>query len=243
MLTPQQEKFAQGCVTLTNMSAAYRHAYNAEKMAWPTIYTEASRLAALPEVAARIEELRKEAAERTAIPSLVERIKEQRELEAADPREVIGIHWDCCRYCYGIDHRYQWADEHEYAAAVDHAIRAKQPHPDMSGGFGFNQNREPVADCTHCWGVGHARPYIADTRKLTRAAARLYKGIKVKADGSMEIILHDQQKATDMLNRIQGAYKDGAVVTPNAASTPVVEANAQKTPEDRQRAYLRLVSG
>lgn len=242
-LTPQQEKFAQGCVELCNQSAAYRQAYDCTNMAWPSISVEASRLAAHPDVAARIQQLRDEAAARQALPTLETRIKEQRELETADPRELFGIHWDCCRYCYGEDHRYQWTDEHEYAAAVDKAIKDKAPHPDMLGGFGYNQNRPPVEHCTVCWGVGISRAFIADTRRISRQAARLYRGIKIKADGSMELLLYDQQKATDMLNRIQGAYKDGANMPGATGAEPVQQAQQVKSSEERQRAYLRLVSG
>jgi phage terminase small subunit len=243
-LTPQQEKFAVGCVELCNQSAAYRQAYDCSNWAWPSIHTAASRLAADPEVAARIQQLRNEAAARQAIPTLEERIKEQRELELADPGEIIGVHWDCCRHCYGLDHRFQWKDEQEYAIAFDEAVQTKAPRmPDMAGGFGFNQNREPVATCTNCWGVGISRPYVADTRKLSKAARRLYKGIKVKADGSMEILLYDQQKATDMLNRIQGAYKDAGQLNPAQPAEAVAKVKEQKTPEELQRGYLRLVSG
>lgn len=246
-LTPQQERFAQGCVALHNQSAAYRQAYDCAGSNFRTITDEASKLAAHPEVAARIQELRNEAAAAVAIPALEVRIREQRELEQADPTEIIGLHWHCCRNCHGLDHRHQWLDEHEYAKAFDEAVQqGAKVMPDMAGGFGYNQNRPPVATCTACWGVGVSRPYICDTRTLSPAARRLYKGIKVKADGSFEVLLYDQQKTSDMLNRIQGAYKDGAVALPgagHAAAAQVQEAAAAKTPEERQRAYLRLVSG
>lgn len=243
-LTPQQEKFAVGCVELCNQSAAYRQAYDCGGSNFRTITEEASKLAALPHVAARIQQLRDAAAERRAIPALEERIKEQRELEQADPTEIIGLHWDCCRYCYGLDHHYQWTDEHEYAKAFDHAVNnGDKVMPDMFGGFGFNQNRPPVSSCTQCWGVGISRPYITDTRTLSARARRLYKGIKVKSDGSFEVLLYDQQKATDMLNRIQGAYKDGVKEQPPVPGAATQQAAAAKTSEELQRSYLRLVSG
>src|SRR5574341_1412234 len=243
-LTPQEEQFAQGCVSLTNQSAAYRQAYNVNPdTKWTTVASEASRIAAKPHVAARIAELRQLAAERTAIPALEVRIKEQREIETADPREIIGVHWGACRHCWGLDHHYQCSDDLEYAQACDEAVKVRQPLPDMSGGFGFTPMREPHPDCTRCYGVGVQRPYVADTRKLSRAAARLYKGMKIKADGSIEILLRDQDKATDMLNRIQGAYKDGAAAATVPPAQAAQEAAAARTPEERQRAYLRLVSG
>jgi phage terminase small subunit len=243
-LTPQEEQFAQGCVALTNQSAAYRQAYNVSPdTKWTTVASEASRIAAKPHVAARIAELRQIAAERTAIPALEVRIRELRELETADPREIVGIHWGACRYCYGIDHHYQWSDDLEYAQACDEAVKVRQPLPDMTGGFEFSPLRDPHPECPRCFGIGIQRPYVTDTRKLSKSAARLYKGVKIKGNGDIEILLHDQQKATDMLNRIQGAYKDGAALPAVPPAQAAMDATQAKTPEERQRAYLRLVSG
>ena len=243
-LTPQQEAFAQGCVELCNQSAAYRRAYDVGATTkWTTIATDASRLAQDPEVAARIRELQDIAAARTAIPTAAQRIQEMREVEASNPDEIIGIRWVNCRYCRGHDHKYQWRDDMDYAAACDAArVKGAKTLPDMAGGFGFNGTLEPVSDCPVCWGVGEQRPYVADTSKLSRGAARLYRGAKIKADGSIEIILADKSKYTDMLNRIQGIYKDSTAGQPPAANT-ATQVAAAKTPEERQRTYLRLVSG
>ncbi len=56
-LTEKQETFALGVTTGLCLSDAYRQAYKSEKMKSPTIYVEASRLAAHPKVALRIQEL------------------------------------------------------------------------------------------------------------------------------------------------------------------------------------------
>lgn len=244
LLTPQQEEFAQGCVRLTNQNAAYRQAYNCGGSNFQTISREASRTASLPHVAARIRELQDKAAAETCIPTAAQRIAELREIETADARELAGHHLGACRHCYGVDHAYQWTDEHEYAAAVDLAMSAatKARHPEMDGGFGFNPTLEPVIDCPRCFGVGVQRPYVTDTRHLSKSAARLYKGIKIKGNGDIEILLHDQLKARDMLNRIQGIYKDGAV-QPTATAADIAVAAEQPTPEKRVQSYLRVVSG
>lgn len=243
-LTPQQELFAQAVVELDNQSAAYRKAYDVGPTAkWTTVSAEASKLVALPHVAARIKELRATAAERVCLPSAQVRIAEQRELENADPGEIIGVRWVNCRHCHGEGHAYQWIDDMEYAAACDAARRAKKDMPDCFGGFGFHGLRDPVATCTRCWGIGEQRPYLADTTTLSRAAKRLYRGVKIKADGSMEVLLRDQDKATDMLNRIQGIYKDPSASQPVQPSSTASQVAAAKTPEERQRAYLRLVRG
>lgn len=58
-LTPQQEKFAQLVAAGKNLSDAYRGAYKVVKMAPKSINEEASRTMAIPEIAARVESLRK----------------------------------------------------------------------------------------------------------------------------------------------------------------------------------------
>lgn len=228
---------------LANQNAAYRQAYACAGSNFQTISVNASRLANMPHIAARIRELQDKAAAETAIPSAAARIVELREIETADVNDIVAITWGACRHCYGFDHGYQWADELEYAQAVDLAIKSKTAHPDMGGGFDFNPTLEPVSDCPRCWGVGVRRERIADTTKLVGGARRLYKGVKIKGNGDIEILLHDQLKARDMLNRIQGIYKDANAANPPQPVAAVSEAAAAKTPEDRQRSYLRVVSG
>lgn len=246
-LTPQQEIFAQAVVTLDNQSAAYRAAYTVGVGAkFTTVAREGSRLATEPEIARRIQELRDIAAAAVALPSASQRIAEMREIERANPDEIIGIRWVNCRHCRGEGHAFQWRDDMEYAAAYDAALApgGNLKIPAIEGGFGFNGTLEPVSDCPACWGVGEQRPWVADTSKLSRGAARLYRGAKIKADGSIEIILADQTKYSDMLNRIQGIYKDNSAAQPaSPATSSATQIAAGKTPEERQRAYLRVVSG
>lgn len=244
-LTPQQETFAQAAVRLPNLSAAYRAAYCVGGTTkFTTVATDASRLAADPEVAARIQALRDEAAAAVCLPTAAERIAEMREVEQANPDEIIGIRWVNCRYCRGEDHKWQWRDDMEYAQACDAArLKGAALFPTCEGGMGFNGTLEPVNDCPVCWGVGEQRPYVADTSKLSRGAARLYRGAKIKADGSIEILLADKSKYTDMLNRIQGIYKDSTASQPASKGDTATQAAQAKTPEERQRTYLRLVQG
>lgn len=245
-LTPQQEKFAQLVVQLDNLSAAYRQAYNVgDKTTFSTIHTDASRIAQHPEVAVRIRELRDEAAAKSTIPSLVTRIQELRELERANPNDIVGYRWVNCRHCRGEAHGFQWRDEAEYAAACDQAMQLRQKTlPDIAGGFGFHPYLDPEPHCPRCFGVGDKIPWVADTNKLTGGARLLYKGVKIKGNGDIEILMHDQMQARDMLNRIQGAYKDGAANLPAGTGSNTAATAAQaKTPEERQRSYLRLISG
>ena len=66
-LTPQQEKFAQLVVEGHNQSDAYRGSYKAGRMNARTINEEASRMMANPDIAARVESLRKPIVEAVAI--------------------------------------------------------------------------------------------------------------------------------------------------------------------------------
>ena len=56
-LTEKQETFALKVIDGLSLSDAYRQSYKSEKMKSPTIHVEASRLAANPNVALRIQEL------------------------------------------------------------------------------------------------------------------------------------------------------------------------------------------
>lgn len=245
-LTQQQELFAQAYVRTLNQAAAYREAYNVgPDTAARTVMTEAHRVATHPGVAARIRELQDRAAGLAAVPSLAERIKELRAIESADANEVIGVRWINCRYCRGEDHGFQWKDEGEYARACDDRLRLKQPipAPPSDGCLGYNPTLPPVDHCPSCFGVGERVPWVADTSKLKGGAKLLYKGAKIKGNGDIEILLHDQMAAREMLNKIQGAYVAGnAAANPAEPGAGAKAAVAAKNPEERQRAYLRLMA-
>lgn len=244
-LTKQQEHFAQLCVSLCNASAAYRQAYDVGKVGsnFRTIHAQASQLLAKPHVAARVQQLRDEAAAASAVPSLATRIAELREIEIADPRELCGIRRVNCRYCHGEGYKFQWVDEAEYGHAYDAALRAKQPLPDLSGGFGFHGLAEPAPECPKCYGEGSAAPYVTDVTKITSSARRLYKGVKIKGNGDIEILMHDQLAARDQLNRIMGAYKDGAGRQGvNLPSSEEAAVRPDANDEEAARGYLQMVA-
>ena len=60
VLTEKQDTFAYGVAEGSTLSDAYRHAYNAKHMKPQVIHVEASRLAANPKVALRLEALSRE---------------------------------------------------------------------------------------------------------------------------------------------------------------------------------------
>ncbi len=70
---------------------------------------------------------------------------------------------------------------------------------------------QPNSACRKCRGEGTQRVIITPTDELSAAARALLKSIRQKADGSIEVRLHDPLVAADMLNRMQGVYVERSV--------------------------------
>lgn len=128
------------------------------------------------------------------------------QIATADPNEIIQLRKVCCRYCYGLDHQYQWT-QGEYSQAVDRAVERKLPVPDGIGGFGYNQNLPPYVDCPECAGHGDEVIHINDTRHLTGAAKRLYGGVHRTKDG-LKILMRDQDAALNNIARYLGMLSE-----------------------------------
>jgi hypothetical protein len=105
----------------------------------------AERLLKNVEIQAAIESHKRDLAE-AARATVAFVTRKLREIADSDRR-------GCCRFCYGIDHRYQWT-ETEYGRALDKALKAGSAAPDFGGGFGYVKNREPLEDCPECQGEG-----------------------------------------------------------------------------------------
>ena len=254
-LTQRRERFAQLVAELGNQSEAYRRAFDVgpTDMLPVTVRQAACRLAAEPAVAARIRELLDTAVAQATINTAA-RLQWLHDIETADPNEVIAVVLRNCRWCRGVRHKYQYRDEGEYLLDCAKALdEGRAPEHDDSGGYGFNGALEPVSECPECHGDGIKVPVIADTTKLTGKARKLYKGARVKPDGSIEILLHDQLEASDQLNRILGLYRDdvasvarGAAAGAAVGATLAVQAATkveEMTDEQAARLYLELANG
>lgn len=125
----------------------------------------------------------------------------------ADPNELIVHRRVCCRYCYGVDYRYQWREQ-EYADAVTAALKLKMEPPPCDGGFGFNGTLEPMPNCPQCDGEGTGQVRIADTRKLSPAGRMLIKKIKQDKDGAVELELHDPKRTEEMIAKTLGMFRE-----------------------------------
>jgi phage terminase small subunit len=201
-LTPKQARFVQEYLVDYNATqAAIRAGYSehsaheigAENIRKPPIRKAvADRMAALADAAA-------------VDATLV--ISELYQLAMADPRDLSRIEIDCCRHCYGIDHKYQWTPA-EYGRALNEALDASRTAPDLEGGFGYNPRVEPDPECPECHGRGTPTVIVTDSRKLSKAAAKLMATVLQRKDGTIESKLRDQDAALVALGRVCGIFKD-----------------------------------
>jgi phage terminase small subunit len=241
-LTLKQELFAQLAVKYGNQSRAYREAYDVGPLTGSaTVWRSAVDVAQHPRVAARIDELERE---RCASVMFEARalVMDWVDIATADPNELIKHVHHNCRWCHGTDHAYQWRDADEYIAACVAAAQSDPPQmpPDDAGGYGFVGDGTPADDCPRCYGHGIGHTVLGDTTKLSRQARKLYKGVKVKGDGSIEVLMHDQEAARDALGRVAGIFKDGVPQLPNAKGEgDVIDAKANAVEASHE--YLRLV--
>lgn len=156
-------------------------------------------------------------------------------LATADSRELIQLRMVNCRYCWGIDHRYQFRDTELREAQQRHEINMlelsedqRKPFDDL-GGSGYDGGKAPMRgelwverqieaglqfvsesnsdhNCPHCDGDGVKSVWLNDSRHYSPSAALLYAGVKISKDGSMEVKTRDQQHAEHMIAQHLGMF-------------------------------------
>lgn len=259
LLTPQESVFVQIYSESRNHFAAYRAAYPTDAASNSTAYRRACEVLRRPHVIAAVGVMRDQMNADTLVRA-TDMLRDLVDIANANPNELIKLERHNCRHCHGTDHGWQWRDAKELARALDHhlhivavweaasgaerkKLKLVKPGAMSSavGGFGFEPRRDPSPECPHCMGEGFVRVAPCDTTKLSPQALKLLKGVKQKADGSIEILMHDQMQARDMIIKMLGAYKDpkqAAPPTPGGSLEPI---DKDATPEDAQRAYLTLI--
>lgn len=246
---PERERVERFCGTFVdsgNRMHAYRMAFVVEPGAanqW--IWEQVRKLERDPEVQARIQEMRDEA-NAAQIVTVQKLLQDWADIADADPNELSSTVIDCCRYCNGIDHAFQWVNPEEFQRAQAKAIEstpADKPVqlPTDEGGYGFHPSNTPSHSCPSCFGRGVLNAQFGDSRKLSPQARKLFAGVKQGANGQLEIKMHCQMKAREQLARVMGYFKDGAI--PVVPVQPGSEKARPATQEDASKAYLRLVGG
>ncbi len=148
------------------------------------------------------------------------------EMATADPNELIRYVRVNCRYCWGVDHYYQWT-KGEYHNACYNALVNQKPKPDCDGGFDFDKTKAPNPDCPECKGEGVGYTYIADTTRVSDQAKLLYAGIKESQHG-IEIKMNDQVAALIKAGQHIGMFKE-RVELGNDPENPLTDPKAAST--------------
>jgi len=197
-LSDQQMIFAQHVVEGKTRVEAYRLAgYTGTGNA---AYVTASQLLRNPKVSRYVHHLRNERQRRYAA-ELDDVIGQLTAIINADPNEIAQYRRVNCRYCWGVEHKYQWRDIAEQLAAERKAEADGAHPPDTSGGIGFVDNGDPNPECPRCNGEGVGEPFFADTRDLEGDARYLLQGVKLGKFG-IEILTADKDSARKELARL-----------------------------------------
>lgn len=223
VLTPKEKLFVAQYLVALNASAAYRAAGYKGKDAASGGY----EILRKPHVQAAIEASKAETLKKLALTA--DDIVAKLELIAtADPAKLTGHHIGACRYCWGIEHRYQWRTYREYTEAVElHMLKgeaycANHPEPDAEGGMGYRKTARPNPDCPECEGLGQPYVVFADTRDMDPAERELFLGVKQTQHG-IEYKMADKAHALDQLAQRTGVFKQRDEDMANALARAITE--------------------
>ncbi len=220
LLTRRQEAYARNVAVGMSYAEAFRQAgLNASSnLSMGNQIQELNRTA---HVRARIAELRSNATERAA-STVAERMAWLRLIVTADPNELTRTSIEPCDIC--------WTDK-DIAAAYAAHFAADHPFGERPS---LPNTKLPRHDCKHCKGAGFTRVVITPTDQLSPEGRALYKGAKQNAKGEIEIQMHDQLAAAEMLNKLQSAYVTRSL---NLNANVAVQAARDAAPEDALKLF------
>lgn len=173
-------------------------------------------------------------------------LAQQFALAFADPNELMELRRECCRYCHGDGHLYQFKpseyDEHQrkWEQEVREAVAAKEEPPefDPKGGIGYDPRKPPHEDCPECFGEGIEREVFKATRDLSPGARALFAGVKRTKEG-LEIVTHSQEKAREVLLKILKLYDDRAELVLGVVPQEKLDAMYAAAMEEAQKGRAR----
>lgn len=236
-MNDKQRNFCREYIVDFNATAAYRRAY--PDCDEDSAHSNSSRMMTNDDIVKFINELKEQAAARAELTAdwVLNRWKR---LADADPNELTTVRIICCRFCWGIEHKYQWR-EREYMEAVAAAMASDKPVPlpDGSGGLDYDARRLPNAECPECLGAGYERITVKDTSKLSPAARELYGGVEVKKDGSIKVITRNQDAALLNIAKYIGMVVDKKEHSgPDGKPIPIASLKADDLTDDQLAAII-----
>lgn len=133
-LSDRQQAFVANYLISRNASDAYRKAgYCGQDDA-----AGGYEILRKPHVAAAITERMENRLEKLEIP-VDDLLRRAEQILTADARKITSHHIGACRYCWGIDHHFQWRTPREFSEAVElHMLKgeaycANHPPPGARG--------------------------------------------------------------------------------------------------------------
>lgn len=163
-----------------------------------------------------------------------------------DPSEIAEIVVVNCRYCHGVDHRYQFTEQ-QYDKMVRDEIKEFKKNmklapntpyqelldrgfvePLIEGGTGFDQWREPDAMCPECGGEGERRIQIHPSA----VNHPLFAGVSYDKNGNLIVKFRNQDAALEHLSKLMGFLVDKTEVTIVDHASKLTA--AQRAPISRQ---------
>lgn len=230
-LTDKQRLFSLEYLHDLNATSAYMRAFKTSNA--KTAGTEGYRLLKNPDVMAFVGAKIRERAERCETDADMV-VLAWRDTATADPNDICEYRRECCRYCYGINHRYQYTPAELEDAQKEHEDRRQEKLAategkldigdfDERGGVGFNATLDPNPDCPECFGEGVGRAHFKDTRKLSAAARALYGGVEIGKDG-LKVKIHARDHALDQLARHNQMFVEKVEVSGSAFDVTALEA-------------------
>jgi phage terminase small subunit len=174
-----------------------------------------------PKVVARIAELRVRA-DAEVVSTIAERMAWLRLIVLADPRELSRVLTLPCGAC--------WPDT-EIAAAYAAHFSPTEFHDERPA---LPDATKPRQNCQGCHGEGMTRVTLTPTDELSPAARALFKGAKQNDKGAIEIQMHDQMAAAEMLNKLQSAYVTRSL---NLNANVAVHAARDASPADALKLF------
>lgn len=219
-LTRRQENYARCVATGMSYAEAFRQAGLLASTAG-SMSRQIGELNRTPKVAARITELRVRADQQT-VSTIAERMAWLKLIVSANPAELSRVVVTPCDLC--------WPDaEIATAYATYFTVSPFNDEPRT-----LPDTTKPRHACQRCHGEGYGRVVLTPTDELSPEGRALFKGAKQNEKGVIEIAMHDQVAAAEMLNKLQSAYVSRSL---NLNVNASIHAARDASPEDSMRLF------